>query len=576
MLTIGVLPPEELETGRALFSALENVFDVRFVAGAPAGDSPCNGYIFVGTPAVIDQPVPNRFRALSFTRATNDDHVVGSVSFHDSPALDARLRGQRLVERHASPGHLVADGGSILASDSASNPLWVKKLSEDSEIDEVAIGLPHLTKGEALRDHVVPGKFLALVPMVHFLRELSREQHGNWEPPPLRATFVIDDPNLHWCSYGNVDYRSLAVSARAHGYHVGMATIPLDGWFVYPPAARLFQTDAQQLSLCVHGNDHSGPELGSSVSEAGGMAMLAQALRRIERLESRSGSRVSRVMVPPHESCSAQMLGLLMRLGFDAVSMTRPHPWISLDDQLSPYASSPDDVAAGWFPAELREDGFPILIRRGFWEPDEAPLRAFLDLPLVFYGHAGDLADGLESLESLAQRINSMPDVHWCSLGEIAATNYQSRRPGSAALEVRPFARRIRIDELDGVEDIAIASHRRHEPPLHLTRVGTDGPQPPLYAADGRRPVRLAHEVDHLEITLLPTDALDYKVIAPPPRRLKPITRRITTEARDRAVPYVSGLSRSLHSMRTGVSRGIRTSFTANAATQVTPEKDAG
>lgn len=535
MLRIGVFPPEELKAERLLFSALENVFETRFFAGAPVDGPPYDGYILVGTSVVLDPPHPARFRALRFLRPTHNEHVVGTVAFHDSNALDPRLRGRKLTDRHAYRGHLIGDGGSVLASDADSNPLWVKMLSEHSEIDEVAVAPPHLTEGEALRDHLVPGRFLALLPMVHFIRELSQGQQSNWEPPPLRAAFVIDDPNLHWGSYGRLDFRRLAANARTHGYHVSMATIPLDAWFVYPPAARLFRSHTQHLSLCVHGNDHSGPELGRALSKSDGMAMLAQALRRTERLESRSGVSVSRVMVPPHEACSEQMLRLLMRLRFDAVSMTRPHPWIPLTEQLSPYASSPADLAAGWFPAEIREDGFPILLRRDFSELEEVPLRAFLDQPLIFYGHLSDLTDGLEPLEVFAQSINSLPDVHWCPLGEIAATNFQSRRPRSVGLEVRPFGRRICITDLDGVEEITIAWQRRGETPLRVEYVGRDSADEPVYTADGIPRVRLLYEASHLDVTLLPPDSLDHTVIAPPRRRLRPIARRLTTEARDRA-----------------------------------------
>ena len=543
MLRIGVFPPAELEAERLLFSALETVFEARFVAGAQADGPPCDGYIVIGASAVLDRPDTARFRALRFMRPTHREDVVGTVAFHDSDALDPRLRGRKLTDRHAYCGRSVGAGGSVLASDPDSNPLWVKRLSEHSEVDEVAVAPPHLLEGEALRDHLVPGRFLALLPIVHFLRELSRGLNDNWGPPPLRATFVIDDPNLHWGSYGRLDYRHLAAHARTHGYHVGMATIPLDAWFVYPPTARLFRSQARHLSLCVHGNDHLGPELGRPLSEKDGVAMLAQALRRTDCLESRSGVSISRVMIPPHESCSEQTLRLLMRLPFDAVSMTRPHPWISLTEQLSPYASSPDDVAAGWFPAEVREDGFPILLRRDFLELEEAPLRAFLDQPLIFYGHLADLADGLAPLEAFAQSINSLPDVRWCSLGEIAATNFYRRRPSSVELEVRPFARRICLPDLDGVEEVTIEWQRRAgDVPTRLECVGRDGADQPLYTADGFRRVRLARKTSHLEVTLLPTESVDHAAVDRPRRRLTPIMRRLTTEARDRATPYASWL----------------------------------
>ena len=575
MLRIGVFPPAELETERALFSALETVFAARFVAGAQVDGEPCDGYILIGASPVLDRPDTGPFRALRFMRPTHHDHTVGTVAFHDSDALDPRLRGRSLTDRHTYRGGPLSAGGSVLASDADSNPLWVKRLSEESEVDDVAVAPPHLLEGEALRDHLVPGRFLALLPIVHFIRELSRQQQNNWQPQPLRATFVIDDPNLHWGSYGSLDYRHLAAHARTHGYHVGMATVPLDAWFVYPPAARLFRSHAQHLSLCVHGNDHSGPELGRSVSEKDGVAMLAQALRRTDRLESRSGVSISRVMVPPHESCSEQMLRLLMRLGFDAVSMTRPHPWISLAEQLSPYASSPGDVSAGWFPAEIREDGFPILLRRDFLELEEAPLRAFLDQPLIFYGHLSDLASGLAPLEAFARSINSLPDVHWCSLGEIAATNFQTRRLGSAGLEVRPFARRISLSGLDGIEEITIDWQQIRGAPTRVECVGPDSAGKPLYTAGRTQRVRLVSEASHLEVTLLPTDSVHHTVIAPPRRRLMPIARRLTTEARDRVTPYADWLRSPLHMVRSVVSRDTPPSATTGAASQLRPTKDA-
>jgi hypothetical protein len=73
---------------------------------------------------------------------------------------------------------------------------------------------------------------------------------------------------------------------------------PLDAWFVYPPVARLFREQAERLALAIHGNDYTSRELWRPRPEEEPTAILAQALRRIERLEARSAVELS-VMVAP-------------------------------------------------------------------------------------------------------------------------------------------------------------------------------------------------------------------------------------------------------------------------------------
>ena len=80
---------------------------------------------------------------------------------------------------------------------------------------------------------------MGLLPLAHFLRELSAA--ASWEQPESTACFVFDDPNLHWWSYGYLDYRKLAAHAEAHDYRVTAATIPLDQWYIHRATARFLQ-----------------------------------------------------------------------------------------------------------------------------------------------------------------------------------------------------------------------------------------------------------------------------------------------------------------------------------------------
>src|SRR5687767_15441203 len=92
----------------------------------------------------------------------------------------------------------------------------------------VALPVPELTEGEAVFTHFSGPRIACLLPLVLFLRTLI--ESPCWERPPLQAAFMFDDPNLHWTSYGFIDYADMVRHAAAGNYHVSMATIPLDGW----------------------------------------------------------------------------------------------------------------------------------------------------------------------------------------------------------------------------------------------------------------------------------------------------------------------------------------------------------
>ena len=152
-----------------------------------------------------------------------------------------------------------------------------------------------------------------MLPLILFLRTLTEDQR--WEQPPLQACFMFDDPNLHWRTYGFVDFAQIAAHAQMHNYHVCFATIPLDTWFVHKPTALLFQQYRDQLSLLIHGNDHIAQELARPYSDEELNRNLRQALRRIDEFERRSGVEVSKVMAPPHGACSESTLGEMAHLG---------------------------------------------------------------------------------------------------------------------------------------------------------------------------------------------------------------------------------------------------------------------
>ena len=180
--------------------------------------------------------------------------------------LDTRLHGATLPDQRLGPalrqiggldhaGNLGADGTTVLATCNGV-PTWSR-----SGVHESALMIPaELGPREALRERLCDRRSAALLPLLHFLR--AQTEAIRWQPPAVHASLLFDDPNLHWPSYGFVKLVELGAHAREHGYHVALATVPLDAWFAHPTALRALRESDGAISLLVHGNDHDGGELG--------------------------------------------------------------------------------------------------------------------------------------------------------------------------------------------------------------------------------------------------------------------------------------------------------------------------
>jgi hypothetical protein len=381
-------------------------------------------------------------------------------------------------------------------------------------MDQLACPVEELAEGESLRDRLRGGELLGLLPLFEFLRTLT--DYHRWSPAPLRATFLIDDPNLHWRAYGYVRFPELAEAASVHGYHVTFATVPVDCWFALPSAVRLFRT-SDRLSLTAHGVYHLYEELAVPRDPAAAVDWLAAGVARLERFQSRFGLPVDRVMVPPHGASSLAVHAALIATGFEAICRA-PRWW-------SDWPAA-EQSAAGIDVASVSPIGLPVIGRIGISDAtrarEEATICAYLDQPVVWYGHHSDLADGYDVLADLAAWLHSFGDPHWLPLGEIARTNYLlriDRRAGNG--HVRLFSRRCELVVPEGVERIFV------EAPASLRAT----PEP---IAVG--------ELDSVTITAKGVTA--QQVVQRRPKRApaRAVARRAAVEARDRMQPLASKL----------------------------------
>ncbi len=442
----------------------------------------------------------------------------GDAKTAERGPLDPRLQGIALRDPLDRPPLEPSKDAVDLLAWSDGRPVWTRTRGP-APIHAAASTLPEMAAPRALRE-LLAERPLAMLALIEFLRSATAA-HA-YEPPPLRAAILFDDPNLRWRTYGFIDYRRLLAHAEAHGYHASIATIPLDGGRQHRATVELFRRHPERLSLAFHGNDHLSRELLRAEDPTRATAIVAQALRRIARLEARSGLRVDRVMTAPHGMCSAAVASVLPRLGFDALCAIHPLPW---------RESIPADrPLAGWGPAEFAA-GCAVIPRLPFVaDATELALRAYLDQPLVLYGHHEDLAGGLDLLAQVAGRVNRIGPVQWVSLGEIAATNRATAwRDG--VLHARPFAHRIQVELGDREAQLILERPRGSDRELagwldpHGAVHDFDVPTGPI---PGKQELRLA-----------PATAIDPASVPAPPTSVWPALRRAATETRDRLAPLV-------------------------------------
>jgi hypothetical protein len=511
-------PPSALSARRRLFDALEAAFPVTFQPWTPAAaGTAATIAIGDGGPGVTDA---GRAPFLAVADAPSGGGTLEDVRLLDVAAVDRRVRGVVFRRQRIGPEPELDTSGEQVLGATRCGAIWTRRQGTNA-CHRVRAELHELGPGQMLREGLGSGGALALVALVHFLRGLCAE--SGWRPPPLRAAIMFDDPNLRWRSYGFIDYPRLLRHTDEHGYHAAMAMIPLDGGRAHRAAVRAFRSRPDRLSLVVHGNNHVKRELLAPADDATALALSAQALRRVARFEARHSLIVDRVMTPPHGRCSTHVARALGSLGFDALCAIHPLPWTD-----TPPGDSP---IAGWDPADFA-CGCPVIPRLPLGSSSaDLALRAFLDHPLILYGHHEDVASGLEPLAQAAARVNRVGAVEWTSIGQIARTNYALRQHGTTAW-VRPYSGRMLIQVPEHVTALRVQAPRAGRGSL----LGWSGPTGPpvsfgdaLECAPGRP----------LEVRLRRAGEVAATAVASPSWRPWPVVRRSATELRDRARPWL-------------------------------------
>ncbi|CAD7766611.1 MAG: hypothetical protein DNFNHJIP_00009 [Candidatus Argoarchaeum ethanivorans] len=452
MKTIGIHTTFLSEGHRRLFDALGELFNVYFEKRLFGDGKEVDCWLFINAGQVDLDRIAQSNRTCFTVISENELVACGEspvISFSKHLSIDSKIRGRQIKTNEAirvkSLPQWIQNGTMIASKEDA--PIWMVLKKYGYNHHYVSTPIPELNDEGHLFQYFQGKQFLQLLPLLLFLRALTEDQR--WEPPPLQACFMIDDPNLHWPTYGYINFRKMAEHARIHNYHMSFATVPIDSWFVHKPTAALFRQYHDQLSLLMHGNDHITHELFRPYSNKERNRFLRQSLERIERLERLSGVEVSRVNAPPHGKCSPSVIREMAEVGFEAACIPRG-ALRRLDGQQAQFH------ILGMRPVDTIE-GLTVFSRFPLSGSchNNILLAALLDQPIIPVGHHQDVAEGLQVLGELSKFINSLGSVNWVDMKRISRSHFAQKIDGRI-LHLRMLTKHIEFFIPDGITQICI------------------------------------------------------------------------------------------------------------------------
>ena len=221
-------------------------------------------------------------------------------------------------------------------------------------------------------------------------------------------------------SYGFLNYRRLLGAVGDQPFSASIAYIPLNYRRGQASVVDLFRSRPAQLSLCVHGCDHTGGEFATTDMPAlNGMARLAD--DRMKLQEKATGLGYEKVMVFPQGRFSVGSLEALRHNDFVAAVNTSPIP----ED-----APPGDELTVGeWLDvAVTRYRGVPLFVRRYPREVVEFAFDLFLGKPLLIVEHHTAFKQGYGEIAAFIARLNSLnAELRWGGLRETLSRTYMRR-----------------------------------------------------------------------------------------------------------------------------------------------------
>jgi len=532
MKRIGISAPLISQGHWRMFDALGEIFDIRFEEHNVVNDSGIDAWLYPDISP--DSMLHIQNSQLPSYIVISEEYLTScgessAVKFSRHSLVPEILRNREVQSNEVTKlkglPHWLQNTTPLAYK--AESPIWATQEYKNHNCHFVSLSIPELNNDELIFHHFHGNQFLALLPLLTFLRELTDDKE--WEHPPLQACFMFDDPNLHWPTYGFINYQEMAKHAELHNYHSSFATIPLDAWFVHNRTADLFQKYHDRLSLLMHGNDHITDELARKVTNKERGKMLKQALFRIEELEKRANISVARVMAPPHGACSEETIKQMALIGYEAACISR--------GSLTYHNSHAKWVRTlGMRPTEIIQ-GLPIFPRfRISMDCQNAILvAALLRQPIIPVGHHQDVAENMDMLEHLSHFINSLGEVRWTNMTSISRSHY-SKMVRKDILHLKMYTNIADLLIPEGVNYILIDRPWLEEEKIEPFLIKTTEGFKDLVRIEFKEPIAV-HPGQKIQI--ISSQISQSQANYDPLYKFTPwpAIRRMITEARDRLVP---------------------------------------
>jgi hypothetical protein len=522
---IGVFPSTAFEERRAFFCVLGEALNLTFEARDSRDYDNLSGlFLFSDSQSDLETCRESGLSVLQFSiSGPQQSAPTKTVKFATSGAIHASFRGQTFSDESLTMFCPLKLGQEILAWIEGS-PVWTREQVGKQSLHTFGIDLPSCGPDGFFYQFFQYTSWFRVVPLLTFLKDCVPASY--WLEAEARASIIVDDPNLHRTDYGFIDYRNLVRHADQHNYHIAIAAIPLDMWYTDAAAAAIFRNHPERLSLIFHGIDHTLHELAQVCSDETALAILTAGLKRVERFERKSGLSVERVMTAPHGAFAEHFARAMTRLAFEGACVSLPSllNW-------NPQRHWPSDTGLSF--AQAMGTSLPVFHRFG---PAAIPLYSFLGHPIIVMSHHLDCVGNYSQFEKWAGTINGISKTRWCSVGEIARSNYYTQRSDNKLL-VFLYSRYCSLDLPPGTTNLEFKSTPFCANDVAASLDMMKGKREPVVIGD--LALNWDRGSNRLSVRVVPSPLPSSQKIDVPPIPWWPYLRRFITEARDRALPLV-------------------------------------
>jgi hypothetical protein len=312
-----------------------------------------------------------------------------------------------------------------------------------------------------------------LLPLLIFLRHCFGEMC--WHGTQRTARLIIDDPLLVQ-KYGCLSFGALRNSMRSAGYGTSIAFIPWNQWRTSKSKADTVIDGSPELSICVHGCDHTNREFDDL--DPGSLQWKADtALRRMDRHWKRTGLPFDPVMVPPQGKFASPALSAFRASGYLAAVNSTCFPTNGETETLT--------IADLLRPAITKFYGFPLFQRRYPGRLVDFAFDLFVGRPVLVVQHHDDFRDGYRQFEEFVAGLYRLePALTWGPLADQLMQSCMVRSLGADAMEVRFFTSRFTFENRRP-QPVALVFSKAEPDPSAISDVLVDGEITPFSIEGG-------------------------------------------------------------------------------------------